>query len=90
VCSSSHNQGASYDDQLRVAKATEDLASMRFFRSDHLHAMGTTVFPGPTEVVVGAAGLARETSRIRLGTMVTSSTFRHPSAGDHLSRRSTR
>jgi F420-dependent oxidoreductase-like protein len=71
-------QGASYDDQLRVAKATEDLGFEAFFRSDHLHAMGTDGLPGPTESWSVLAGLARETSRIRLGTMVTSTTFRPP------------
>jgi alkanesulfonate monooxygenase len=71
-------QGASYDDQLRVAKATEDLGFDAFFRSDHLHAMGTEGLPGPTESWSVLAGLARETSRIRLGTMVTSVTFRPP------------
>lgn len=71
-------QGASYDDQLRVAKATEDLGFDAFFRSDHLHAMGTEGLPGPTESWTALAGLARETSRIRLGTLVTSATFRHP------------
>jgi alkanesulfonate monooxygenase len=71
-------QGASYDDQLRIAKATEDLGFDAFFRSDHLHAMGTDGLPGPSESWSVLAGLARETSRIRLGTMVTSSTFRPP------------
>ena len=71
-------QGASYDDQLRVAKATEELGFDAFFRSDHLHAMGTDGLPGPTESWSVLAGLARETSGIRLGTMVTSATFRPP------------
>jgi alkanesulfonate monooxygenase len=71
-------QGASYDDQLRVAKATEDLGFDAFFRSDHLHAMGTDGLPGPSESWSVLAGLARETTRIRLGTMVTSVTFRPP------------
>src|SRR5690606_25513113 len=34
--------------------------------------------PGPTDAWVTLGGLARETSRIRLGTLVTSATFRHP------------
>ncbi len=71
-------QGATYDDQLRVAKAAEDLGFDAFFRSDHLHGMGTDGLPGPTESWATLAGLARETSRIRLGTLVTSVTFRHP------------
>ncbi|NEE01415.1 LLM class F420-dependent oxidoreductase [Phytoactinopolyspora halotolerans] len=72
-------QGASYDDQLRVAQATERLGFDAFFRSDHFLAMGSTDgLPGPTDSWVTLAGLARETSRIRLGTLVTSATFRHP------------
>src|SRR5258708_12616612 len=34
--------------------------------------------PGPTDSWVTLAGIARETSSIRLGTMVTSATFRYP------------
>ncbi|WP_158887856.1 LLM class F420-dependent oxidoreductase [Amycolatopsis anabasis] len=73
-------QGASYDDLLRVAKATEDLGYDAFFRSDHYLKMGDgSGLPGPTDAWITLAGLARETSRIRLGTLVTAATFRHPS-----------
>ena len=71
-------QGASYDDVLAVAKATEDLGFDAFFRSDHYLAMGGGGLPGPTDAWTTLAGLARETSRIRLGTLVSSATFRHP------------
>src|ERR1044072_6720308 len=72
-------QGASYDTQLRLAKAAEDLGFSAFFRSDHYLAMGEgDGLPGPTASWVTLAGLARETSTIRLGTMVTAATFRHP------------
>jgi F420-dependent oxidoreductase-like protein len=71
-------QGASYGDLLRVAKATEDLGFDAFFRSDHFLAMGTDGLPGPTDSWATLAALARETSRIRLGTLVTSATFRLP------------
>jgi F420-dependent oxidoreductase-like protein len=72
-------QGASYDDQLRVAKATEEGGFDAFFRSDHYVAMGNRDgLPGPTDSWTTLAGLARETSRIRLGTLVSSATFRHP------------
>jgi alkanesulfonate monooxygenase SsuD/methylene tetrahydromethanopterin reductase-like flavin-dependent oxidoreductase (luciferase family) len=61
-------QGASYDDLLRVAKATEDLGFDAFFRSDHYLAMGgSSGLPGPTDAWISLAGLARETSRIKLG-----------------------
>jgi F420-dependent oxidoreductase-like protein len=71
-------QGATYDDLLRVAQATEECGFDAFFRSDHFLAMGGPGDPGPTDSYVTLAGLARETSRIRLGTLVTSATFRLP------------
>jgi F420-dependent oxidoreductase-like protein len=71
-------QGATYDDLLRVAHATEECGFDAFFRSDHFLAMGVPGEPGPTDSYVTLAGLARETSRIRLGTLVTSATFRLP------------
>jgi F420-dependent oxidoreductase-like protein len=72
-------QGASYDTQLRLAQAAEELGFSGFFRSDHYLAMGAgDGLPGPTDSWVTLAGLARETSTIRLGTMVTAATFRHP------------
>jgi F420-dependent oxidoreductase-like protein len=73
-------QGASYDDLRRVARATEDLGFDGFFRSDHYLAMGGDGLPGPSDAWVSLAGLARETSRIRLGTLVTPVTFRPPGA----------
>ncbi|WP_448386967.1 LLM class F420-dependent oxidoreductase [Mycolicibacterium sp. XJ1904] len=71
-------QGGSYADQLAVARAAEDLGFSAFFRSDHYLAMSGDGLPGPTDSWVTLAGIARETSKIRLGTMVTSATFRYP------------
>ncbi len=71
-------QGATYADQLTVARAAEDAGYSAFYRSDHYLAMGGVGLPGPTDSWVTLAGLARETSTIRLGTLVTSATFRHP------------
>src|SRR4051812_1499465 len=71
-------QGATYDDQLAVARLAEELGFGAFFRSDHYLAMGVDGRPGPTDSWVTLAGIARETSTIRLGTMVTSATFRYP------------
>ncbi|GAA1858825.1 LLM class F420-dependent oxidoreductase [Myceligenerans crystallogenes] len=72
-------QGASYDDQLAVARAAEELGYSAYFRSDHYLAMGDADgLPGPTDAWTTLAGLARETSTIRLGTLVSSATFRHP------------
>jgi F420-dependent oxidoreductase-like protein len=72
-------QGADYDTLLRVAKATEDLGFDAFFRSDHYLKMGgASGQPGPTDAWVTLGALARETSRIRLGTLMTAATFRYP------------
>ncbi|MFF0090231.1 LLM class F420-dependent oxidoreductase [Streptomyces canus] len=72
-------QGASYDTLLTVAKATEDLGFDAFFRSDHYLKMGDADgLPGPTDAWITLAGLARETRRIRLGTLMTAATFRLP------------
>jgi F420-dependent oxidoreductase-like protein len=71
-------QGATYADQLAVAKAAEVLGYSAFFRSDHYLAMSGDGLPGPTDSWLTLAGIARETSSIRLGTMVTSATFRYP------------
>ena len=71
-------QGATYDDLLAVARTAEQLGYGAFFRSDHYLGMGTRGEPGPTDAWVTLAGLARDTSTIRLGTLMTSVTFRHP------------
>jgi F420-dependent oxidoreductase-like protein len=72
-------QGATYDTLLRVAKATEELGFDAFFRSDHYLRFGdVSGLPGPTDAWVTLAALARETSRIRLGTLVSAATFRYP------------
>jgi F420-dependent oxidoreductase-like protein len=70
--------GATYDDLLAVARRTEDTGFDAFFRSDHYLTMGGDGLPGPTDAWVTLAGLARETSRIRLGTLMTAGTFRLP------------
>jgi F420-dependent oxidoreductase-like protein len=71
-------QGATYGDQLAVAQTAEAAGYSAFFRSDHYLAMAGDGLPGPTDSWVTLGGIARETSTIRLGTMVTSATFRHP------------
>ncbi|WP_327151345.1 LLM class F420-dependent oxidoreductase [Nocardia sp. NBC_01329] len=72
-------QGADYPTLLHVARAAEDLGFGAFFRSDHyLHMGSVDGLPGPTDAWITLAGLARETSRIRLGTLVTAATFRLP------------
>ncbi|MEP6695455.1 MAG: LLM class F420-dependent oxidoreductase [Pseudonocardiales bacterium] len=73
-------QGATYDQLLRVVRAAEDLGYDAFFRSDHLQRIGSgEPGPGPSESWLTLGALARETTHIRLGTMLTSATFRLPS-----------
>ncbi|MEU4589095.1 LLM class F420-dependent oxidoreductase [Micromonospora aurantiaca (nom. illeg.)] len=73
------HRGADYDDQLRFARLVEETGFEGFFRADHYRAMGDEpALPGPTDAWLTLAALARETSRIRLGTLVTSATFRLP------------
>ncbi|WFF10157.1 LLM class F420-dependent oxidoreductase [Micromonospora sp. WMMD1076] len=73
------HRGADYDDQLRFARLVEETGFEGFFRADHYRAMGDEPAPpGPTDAWLTLAALARETSRIRLGTLVTSATFRLP------------
>ncbi|CAB4718031.1 MAG: TIGR03560 family F420-dependent LLM class oxidoreductase [Actinobacteria bacterium] len=71
-------QGATYDDLLAVALEAERLGFGAFFRSDHYLGMGTPGLPGPSDAWITLAGLARDTSTIRLGTLMTSATFRFP------------
>ena len=71
-------QGATYDDLLRVAQASEAFGFQGFFRSDHYLHMSGGGGAGPTDAWTTLAGLARETTTIRLGTLVTSATFRLP------------
>ncbi|WP_310962921.1 LLM class F420-dependent oxidoreductase [Nocardioides terrisoli] len=71
-------QGATYDDLLAVALHAERLGFGAFFRSDHYLGMGTEGLPGPTDAWMTLAGLARDTTSIRLGTLMTSATFRLP------------
>ncbi|WP_035869363.1 TIGR03560 family F420-dependent LLM class oxidoreductase [Cryptosporangium arvum] len=72
-------QGADYETLLAVAKTAEELGYEAFFRSDHYVSMGgVDGLPGPTDTWITLGAIARETSRIRLGTLVTSATFRYP------------
>ena len=71
-------QGLTYAEQLDLARLAERLGFEAFFRSDHYRS-----FPGPddrptTDAWAVLAGLARETKTIRLGTLVSPVTFRHP------------
>ena len=74
--------GATYADQLRIARHAEDLGFDGFFRSDHFLAMARYLEaggqPGPTDAWTTLSAIADRTSRIRLGTLVTAATFRLP------------
>jgi len=73
------HRGATYDDQLRLARHAEDGGFEGFLRADHYQSMGADPgLPGPTDAWLTLAGLARETSRLRIGTLVSSATFRLP------------
>jgi F420-dependent oxidoreductase-like protein len=72
-------QGASYDQLLAVARKAEEAGYGAFIRSDHYLKMGSVSgLPGPTDAWTTLAGLARDTTRIRLGTLMTAATFRLP------------
>src|SRR4051794_1781897 len=71
-------QGLSYAEILALAQAAEDAGFESYFRSDHYAS-----FPGrsglpTTDAWTTLAGLARETTRIGLGVLVSPVTFRLP------------
>jgi F420-dependent oxidoreductase-like protein len=71
-------QGLAYADVLAAARTAEEAGLEAFFRSDHYQS-----FPGPageptTDAWATLAGLARETTRIRIGALVSPVTFRLP------------
>jgi F420-dependent oxidoreductase-like protein len=72
-------QGATYDDLLAIALASETAGFAGFMRSDHYLVMGDgSGLPGPTHAWITLAGLARDTNTIRLGTLVSPATFYQP------------
>lgn len=72
-------QGATYDQLLEVARTTEACGFAGFFRSDHYLRMGGgDPGPGPTDAWITLAGLARDTTSVRIGTLMTAATFRLP------------
>lgn len=74
------HQGATYDQVLAAARTTEDCGFDGFFRSDHyLRMTPGDAPPGLTDAWVTLAGLALQTRRVRLGTLVSPATFRLPS-----------
>jgi F420-dependent oxidoreductase-like protein len=85
-------EGVTWDDWVRIARLTEEKGLDGLFRSDHY-----TAIIQPQAAALDAwttlAGLAALTERVRLGTLVSPGTFRHPSilarmavTVDHISR----
>jgi len=72
-------EGGTYQEMLTLARRAEALGLGGFFRSDHYHPMNVPLTSDATDAWAILAGLARETETIRLGTMVSPMTFRHPS-----------
>ena len=69
-------EGATYDDQLAVARLAEELGFDAYFRSDHYisFTFGDGL-PGPTDAWTTLAGLARDTTHVAA---------RHARVADHL------
>src|SRR5215831_15001888 len=73
------HHGATYAQTAALARATEEAGFEGFFRGDHyLGIERDNPRFVPTDSWTTLAGLARETSRVRLGTLVTAATFRLP------------
>jgi F420-dependent oxidoreductase-like protein len=72
------SNGATYESLLQSAQMAEEFGYAGFFLSDHYAPFAGDGQPGPTDVWTTLAGLARETARMRLGSLVSSVTFRHP------------
>lgn len=73
------HRGATFDEMLRAAQHAEAAGYDGFFRADHFMPVNKSDgFPGPSDAWVTLGAIARETRTIRLGTLLTSATFRHP------------
>jgi F420-dependent oxidoreductase-like protein len=71
-------QGLSYDEQLAIVRRAEAAGFETFFRSDHYQSFPGSAGHRTTDAWTVLAGLARETSRIGLGVLVSPVTFRQP------------
>jgi F420-dependent oxidoreductase-like protein len=72
-------EGVTWEDWLALARATEELGFEALFRSDHYGPVVAEQERGSLDAWATLAALATVTSRIRLGTLVSPATFRHPS-----------
>lgn len=85
-------EGVTWEEWVALARACEDSGLEGLFRSDHYLSMSDEAHRGALDAWATLSGLAAITSRIRLGTMVSPATFRHPSVlakmaatADHIS-----
>ena len=73
-------EDVTWEGWLALAAACEDAGLEGLFRSDHYTSVFGVLERGSLDAWATLAGIAARTSRIRLGTMVSPATFRHPSA----------
>jgi F420-dependent oxidoreductase-like protein len=85
-------EGVTWDDWLALARASEQYGYEALFRSDHYGPVMDAEEHGSLDAWTTIAGLAAVTSTVRLGTLVSPATFRHPSVlaksavtADHIS-----
>ena len=85
-------EGVSWDEWVALARACEEAGLEGLFRSDHYVSTVDEAKLGSLDAWAVLCGLATVTDSIRLGTMVSPATFRHPSllakmvtTADHIS-----
>jgi len=71
-------EGVTWNEWLALAEATEEAGLQGLFRSDHYRSIVRGEPAGSLDAWATLAALAARTERIRLGTMVSPVTFRHP------------
>ncbi|MEX2646263.1 MAG: TIGR03560 family F420-dependent LLM class oxidoreductase [Gaiellaceae bacterium] len=71
-------EGVGWDEWLALARTCEDAGLAGLFRSDHYSSTIATADRGSLDAWATLAALAARTERLRLGTMVSPVTFRHP------------
>jgi F420-dependent oxidoreductase-like protein len=86
-------EGVSWDDWLRLARACEQHGVEALFRSDHYGSILTNPWQAAHDAWATISALGALTERLRLGTLVSPATFRHPSVlarlavtADHVSQ----
>src|SRR5437773_12167736 len=72
-------EGVTWDQWVALAGACEEHGFEALFRSDHYVSFGHPAEWGTLDAWATLSALAPLTSRIRLGTLVSPVTFRHPS-----------